>query len=100
MISQGAGVVVNSSSTDAISSELIRPMYGASKAAINALTRSIATQYGRQGIRAVGVAPGVIITVGAREAVPPETLANDLVGHGCLLAAPTARVSFEREVDD
>ncbi len=76
MISQGGGVVVNSSSTDAISSELVRPMYGASKAAINALTRSIATQYGRQGIRAVGVAPGVIITEGAREAVPPEPLAN------------------------
>lgn len=57
MISQRGGVVVNTSSTDAILSALVRPMYGASKAAINALTRSIATQYGRQGIRAVGVAP-------------------------------------------
>jgi len=75
MISQGGGVVINTSSTDGILSSLVRVMYGASKSAINALTRSIATQYGRQGIRAVGVSPGVIITEGARESVPADTLA-------------------------
>jgi NAD(P)-dependent dehydrogenase (short-subunit alcohol dehydrogenase family) len=76
MISQGSGVVINTSSTDGILSSLVRVMYGASKSAINALTRSIATQYGRQGIRAVGVSPGVIITEGARESVPADTLAT------------------------
>ena len=75
MISQGGGVVINTSSVDAILSALVRPMYGASKSAINALTRSLATQYGRQGIRAVGVSPGMIITEGASEAVPPEIIA-------------------------
>ena len=75
MISQGGGVVINTSSTDAVLSALVRPMYGASKSAVNSLTRSIATQYGRQGIRAVGVSPGVIITEGARESVPPGILA-------------------------
>jgi NAD(P)-dependent dehydrogenase (short-subunit alcohol dehydrogenase family) len=75
MISQGGGVVINTSSVDAILSALVRPMYGASKSAVNALTRSLATQYGRQGIRAVGVSPGVIITEGARESVPAEILA-------------------------
>jgi NAD(P)-dependent dehydrogenase (short-subunit alcohol dehydrogenase family) len=74
MINQGGGVVINTSSTDGILSSLVRVMYGASKSAINALTRSIATQYGRQGIRAVGVSPGVIITEGARESVPADTL--------------------------
>jgi NAD(P)-dependent dehydrogenase (short-subunit alcohol dehydrogenase family) len=76
MISQGGGVVINTSSTDAILSTLVRPMYGASKSAINALTRSIATQYGRQGIRAVGVSPGVIVTEAARESVPADILAT------------------------
>jgi NAD(P)-dependent dehydrogenase (short-subunit alcohol dehydrogenase family) len=76
MISQGGGVVINTSSTDAILSALVRVMYGASKGAINALTRSIATQYGRQGIRCVGVSPGVIITEGARESVPADVLAT------------------------
>ena len=76
MISQGGGVVINTSSTDAILSTLVRPMYGASKSAINALTRSIATQYGRQGIRAVSVSPGVIVTEAARESVPADILAT------------------------
>ena len=67
---------INTSSTDGILSSLVRVMYGASKGAINALTRSIATQYGRQGIRAVGVSPGVIVTEGARESVPADTLAT------------------------
>jgi NAD(P)-dependent dehydrogenase (short-subunit alcohol dehydrogenase family) len=76
MISQGGGVVINTSSTDAILSALVRPMYGTSKSATNALTRIIATQYGRQGIRAVGVSPSVIITEGARESVPADVLAT------------------------
>lgn len=36
--------------------------YGASKAAIDGLTRSQAGQYGKQGIRVNAVAPGLIIT--------------------------------------
>ena len=75
MISQGGGVIINTSSTDGMLAELVRPMYGASKAAVNALTRSIATQYGRHGIRSVGVSPGVIVTEGARQSVPPDVLA-------------------------
>jgi len=53
-------------------------MYGTSKSATNALTRIIATQYGRQGIRAVGVSPSVTINkhnVTAREG-RPEDIAN------------------------
>src|SRR5260370_1632047 len=45
MISQGSGVVINTSSTDGILSSLVRVMYGASKSAITPLTRSLATQY-------------------------------------------------------
>jgi NAD(P)-dependent dehydrogenase (short-subunit alcohol dehydrogenase family) len=56
-------------------------MYGTSKSAINALPRGIATQYGRQGIRAVGVSPGVIITEGARQSVPAEILATLINKH-------------------
>ncbi len=36
--------------------------YGASKAAIDSLTRSQAAQYGRSGVRVNAVAPGLIIT--------------------------------------
>ena len=36
--------------------------YGASKAAINSITRYAATEYGKQGIRVNAIAPGLILT--------------------------------------
>jgi NAD(P)-dependent dehydrogenase (short-subunit alcohol dehydrogenase family) len=51
---------------------MIRPMYGTSKAAIIGLTRNIATQYGRQGIRSVAIAPGIILTPAVAATVPAE----------------------------
>jgi NAD(P)-dependent dehydrogenase (short-subunit alcohol dehydrogenase family) len=47
-------------------------MYGTSKAAIIGLTRNIATQYGKQGIRSVAIAPGIILTPAVEATVPPE----------------------------
>jgi NAD(P)-dependent dehydrogenase (short-subunit alcohol dehydrogenase family) len=40
----------------------MRPAYGASKAGIVYLTKSVAAQYGRRGIRCNAVAPGPIRT--------------------------------------
>ena len=65
MLKQGGGAIVNTSSAAAFSAEPIRPAYGASKAGIVALTRHVATAYGRQGIRCNAVAPGAIATEGA-----------------------------------
>jgi NAD(P)-dependent dehydrogenase (short-subunit alcohol dehydrogenase family) len=65
MLKQGGGAIVNTSSAAAFSAEPMRPAYGASKAAIVALTRHVATAYGRQGIRCNSVAPGIIATEGA-----------------------------------
>jgi NAD(P)-dependent dehydrogenase (short-subunit alcohol dehydrogenase family) len=65
MLKQGGGSIVNTSSAAAFSAEPIRPAYGASKAGVVALTRHVATAYGRQGIRCNAVAPGAIATEGA-----------------------------------
>jgi NAD(P)-dependent dehydrogenase (short-subunit alcohol dehydrogenase family) len=65
MLKQGGGAIVNTSSAAAFSAEPIRPAYGASKAGVVALTRHVATAYGRQGIRCNAVAPGAIATEGA-----------------------------------
>ena len=62
MISRGGGVVLNTLSVTADHAELVRPMYATSKAALGGLTRAIATQYGRSGIRCVGISPGHIVT--------------------------------------
>jgi len=42
-----------------------------SKAALNALTRSVATIYGERGIRCNAIAPGPILTELANSIVPP-----------------------------
>jgi NAD(P)-dependent dehydrogenase (short-subunit alcohol dehydrogenase family) len=66
MLAQGSGVILNTSSVGGISSELVRAMYGSSKAAIIGWTRSVATQFGRRGIRCVCIAPGIMLTPALR----------------------------------
>jgi NAD(P)-dependent dehydrogenase (short-subunit alcohol dehydrogenase family) len=67
MVEQGGGVIINTSSVTGQLAEAIRPMYGISKAAIYGLTRNVAVQYGKRGIRCVGVSPGHILTPGGHE---------------------------------
>jgi NAD(P)-dependent dehydrogenase (short-subunit alcohol dehydrogenase family) len=62
MIAAGRGAIVNTSSGAARVAEHTRPAYGASKAALEALTRSVATRYGPDGIRCNAVAPGLTLT--------------------------------------
>ncbi|MFD0687188.1 SDR family NAD(P)-dependent oxidoreductase [Actinomadura fibrosa] len=72
MLARGGGVIVNTASVTGFLSELARPAYGTSKAAILGLTRNIATQYGRRGVRCVAVAPGVVLTEGLKANMPPQ----------------------------
>ncbi len=61
MLKRGSGVIVNTSSGASLAAEPTRPCYSTSKAAVNGLTRFVATAYGKQGIRCNAVAPGTII---------------------------------------
>lgn len=77
MVLSGGGSVVNVSST---ASTLARPgiaHYGASKAALNQLTRVMAIELAPHGIRVNAVLPGVIATEAAM-AVPPDEAAAKL----------------------
>lgn len=60
MLASGGGSIINTSSASGLSGELISTAYGASKAAVNQLTRAVATQYGQHGIRCNAVVPGLI----------------------------------------
>jgi NAD(P)-dependent dehydrogenase (short-subunit alcohol dehydrogenase family) len=62
MLKNNAGSIINTSSGAALCGDLFGPAYAASKAAINCLTRYIATQYGKQGIRCNVISPGLIVT--------------------------------------
>lgn len=61
MIEKGGGAIVNISSTASIRGEDGAAAYGACKAALNALTRSVAAQYGDKNIRCNAVLPGSIL---------------------------------------
>lgn len=56
------GVVVNFSSTSAFNGHPYMAAYAASKGAIFSFTQTLASEYAKQGVRAVAVAPGGIET--------------------------------------
>jgi len=104
MIRQGSGAIVNTASTGAFSGDITRMAYTVSKAAIIGLTRQIATHHGKQGIRCNAVAPGLVLSAGARATVPnvievmqrhlltPEIgEPEDLAALVCFLASNEAR---------
>ncbi|MEU9454428.1 SDR family oxidoreductase [Streptomyces sp. NPDC048277] len=62
LLDHGGGSIVNTSSGAAVSSgDPWRPAYAASKAAVNSLTRHIAVNWGRRGVRCNGVMPGLVM---------------------------------------
>ncbi|MER9116052.1 SDR family oxidoreductase [Mesorhizobium sp. M0954] len=62
MAAGGGGSIVNVSSISAVAAFETQAAYGSSKAAVAQLTKVIAIEYGRMGIRCNAVAPGVIET--------------------------------------
>ncbi|KKD06649.1 SDR family NAD(P)-dependent oxidoreductase [Streptomyces sp. WM6386] len=70
MLADGGGVIVNTTSGTGLLGESSRPAYGTSKAAIVGLTRNIAAQYGKQGIRSVAVALGLVATEALKANLP------------------------------
>ncbi|MBK7948925.1 MAG: glucose 1-dehydrogenase [Deltaproteobacteria bacterium] len=83
MIQGGGGAIVNTSSNQSLAGDLSQFAYSAAKAGVNALTRSIATTYGRSGIRCNTVSPGHIATASSKASVSPEMsdaiIANNLI---------------------
>jgi NAD(P)-dependent dehydrogenase (short-subunit alcohol dehydrogenase family) len=72
MLEEGGGAIVNTSSGAAFGGEPTRPAYAASKAAINTLTRHIATKWGKAGIRCNSVSPGAVLSETLLQTVPAE----------------------------
>jgi NAD(P)-dependent dehydrogenase (short-subunit alcohol dehydrogenase family) len=57
MLQGGGGSIINFTSSAAIFGDLTRIAYSTSKAALMGLTRSVATAYGKEGIRCNSIAP-------------------------------------------
>jgi NAD(P)-dependent dehydrogenase (short-subunit alcohol dehydrogenase family) len=70
MLKNGGGAIINTASGSGMAGDLSRIAYGTTKAGAIAITRYVATQHGRQGIRCNAIAPGLILTEASKAGVP------------------------------
>jgi 3-oxoacyl-[acyl-carrier protein] reductase len=92
MIERRRGAIVTIASTDALGGHAARSHYAASKHGVVGLTRSLAIEWGRHGVRVNAVAPGVVDTPLLRRVAPPEHVANAMVDR-----VPLGRFSTAKE---
>jgi len=76
LIAAGGGSIVNTASNQGILGDLSQTAYSAAKAGVIMLTKSVATQYGAQGVRCNAVSPGAVRTPALERACPPEVIAE------------------------
>jgi NAD(P)-dependent dehydrogenase (short-subunit alcohol dehydrogenase family) len=72
LLARGGGAMVYTSSTASKMGEPVRPCYAMAKAGINALVRHVASGWGKQGIRANAVLPGLVITPEKAHTMPQD----------------------------
>jgi len=75
MIARGGGALVHIASAAGLAGEDTRTCYGTAKAGLIGLSRSIAVQYGKQGITSNCIAPGLVLTPAASAAFDDKVLA-------------------------
>ncbi|MEH2079117.1 MAG: SDR family oxidoreductase [Nostoc sp.] len=94
MLSQGSGVIVNTSSTGGLVAFPKNSLYDASKHAVMGLTRSAALDYGKRGIRINAVNPGSIATELLDRAFKQLGISADIVDS----LVPMGRIGKAEEV--
>lgn len=82
------GAIVNTSSTSALAGMPYAAAYGASKAGILALTRTLAVEYAKRGLRANAVCPGSIKTAMGSRTHLPEGIDFELLRRAMPLDKP------------
>lgn len=70
MLALGKGAIINVASGSALLGDVTRLAYGVSKSAVVGLTKNVATQYGKKGIRCNSIAPGLILTETLKRSAP------------------------------
>jgi NAD(P)-dependent dehydrogenase (short-subunit alcohol dehydrogenase family) len=70
MIAQGGGSLIHASSGFGLLGDVTLTCYGMSKAAIQLMSKSIAVQYGKQGVRSNVIACGMVLTDMAQTTTP------------------------------
>lgn len=80
MVAQRSGSIISISSVSGLRGTPRRAPYAATKAALDGMTRSLAMQYGPDGIRANTVAPGVVATAMWNEHLATPGVEEAVVG--------------------
>jgi len=70
MLKQRSGSIINTSSGSGLYGDDVRIAYGTSKGAVKILTKYIAAQHGKQGIRCNAISPGMIADAVLHKAIP------------------------------
>src|SRR5262249_16583467 len=78
MVRNGGGAIVFISTVNATITNPLFGVYSVAKAGLNALTRSVALEYGREGIRCNAIAPGQIVGERGAAAMADDPLEDQL----------------------
>lgn len=92
MLKTGGGTIVNTASNSGTHGTPMLGGYGASKAAVINLTKTVAVEYASRGIRANAICPGVIDTP------PIAALAAAGTDFSKIINAPMGRIGTAKEV--
>ena len=92
MLAQGAGCILNIASMATFVAFYEVAAYGASKAAVGALTKSLAVEWAPKGVRVNAIAPGIFPTALNRE------ILNSPRGQELLLRTPMGRFGVTEEL--
>jgi 2-keto-3-deoxy-L-fuconate dehydrogenase len=103
MLEQGRGAIVNmSSAVSSIRGVPNRYVYGATKAAVIGLTKAVAADFIRQGIRANAICPGTILSPSLEERIKAQSAKTgkslDEVRQAFIDRQPRGRLGTAQEV--
>jgi len=82
MLESGGGSIINITSNSALAGDMSLMAYASAKGGLNSLTRSVATEFGKRGIRCNAVSPAHIDSPSLRANLAPEVV--DMLREQCL----------------
>jgi len=99
LLERGGGSIITTSSVDGLFGEIMAAPYATAKAAVINLTRTVAVEYGRKGIRANCICPGAVETplldfLGQLAPKPRDQLAAEHAIGRCLRPEEIANVAL------
>lgn len=72
LLARGGGAIVYMSSAASLVGGVQHAAYSIAKAGLNGVTRHVAARWGKQGVRANAIAPGLVLTDTVQRTVPAE----------------------------